>query len=238
MTISCRQVTDWSSEYLDGELETARTASVSAHAAACERCRALLHSLRTTARLFGDESLLAMPSDAHDRLHAALRDAAGRIAAGQSPERVAKPAIIPPPARRWWQGAFHHRAAWAAAVIVIVAVLGVLHQRAGAITISGWLMDSHCLHSYQARLGEHSAACLLQCAEKKQALGVVNAKGQFLPFDARGRRQAVEEVAAAHKPDHVWVTVRGKRAGTKAAPLLDVEQIELTAPGSTAALSR
>ncbi|MGH9476020.1 MAG: zf-HC2 domain-containing protein [Terriglobales bacterium] len=231
-TISCHQFTDWSSELLDGELAPAEAAAARAHAEACPRCHAVWVSLQATVSLLGNEACFAAPAGVHERLQAAL--AAGLEEPLTPAElRPAQPRLVSTPSgsRSSWSPARLRLASGLVAVILIAAAVGLLRVRAAAITTSGWLIDTHCLSSDQAKLAVHTSTCLIKCAQQNP-VGIVDAKGHFLRFDARGRRRVLAEVIASQRPDHLWVTVRGKRAGTAAVPVLDVEQVELTRPGT------
>ncbi|MGH9486300.1 MAG: anti-sigma factor family protein [Terriglobales bacterium] len=243
MTISCQQFAEWSSEYLDGELEGAVSADARAHVESCACCHALLTSLGTTVRLLGAEATFAPSEGVQERLRQAL--AAGLDEPLAPPLH---PAAASPPARAalakagawsWLVGLGRGSGpAWIAVVVIIIVAVGLLRVRAGAITTSGWLIDSHCLAAYRNKMAVHPSACLLKCAQKAAAIGVVDARGDFLVFDASGRKRVIAEVRASHKPDDLWVTVRGHRAGSAGSPMLDVEQIELTPPGTTRFLTR
>ncbi|MGH9413169.1 MAG: anti-sigma factor family protein [Terriglobales bacterium] len=232
MTTTCQQFVERSSEFLDGELDPAAAQEMSTHAAACARCQALLASLQATVRWLGDETLFAMPEGVHERLHAALATgldeplAPAELRPARVPLRAPSPALARAPQRHWrWS-------ALAVAAVIILAAIGFFRTRAEAITTSGWLIDTHCLASYGAKLAEHPAACLLKCG-KQNAVGVMDASGHFVRFDAHGRQSVLAEVRASHRADHLWVTARGKRSGSSQAPVLDVEQVELTRPGTT-----
>ncbi|TAN22539.1 MAG: hypothetical protein EPN33_07750 [Acidobacteria bacterium] len=235
MTMTCQDFVDHSSDFLDGELDAALAAEASAHAQICARCAAFFASLQTTVHLLGAETLFTMPEGVHERLHAALATgldeplAPAELRPAQVHAGDAKaPVVLRAPQRRW------HWASWAVAAVVILAAIGIFRSRAGAVTTSGWLIDTHCLADYGAKLAEHPAACVLKCGQQVAiGIGVVDAQGHFLRFDARGRKRVLAEVRAAHRPDHLWVTVRGKRSGSDQAPVLDVEQVALTPPGTT-----
>lgn len=235
----CQEFIEHSSDFLDGDLDAALAAELSAHAQSCERCAAFFASLQTTVHLLGDETLFAMPEGVHERLHAALATgldeplAPAELRPAQVQAAGAKPPVMLRSPRRSW-----HWASWAVAAAVILAAIGMFRSRAGAITTSGWLIDTHCLSEYSAKLAQHPAACILKCGKRVAiGIGVVDADGHFLRFDARGRQRVLAEVVAAHRPDHLWVTVRGKRSGSAQAPVLDVEQVALTPPGTTTFVS-
>lgn len=239
MTMTCQEFIDRSSDFLDRDLDTALATEAHAHVQSCARCAAFFASLQTTVNLLGDEALFAMPEGVHERLHAAIATgldeplAPAELRPAQVQVAGAKPPVaLRPPQRSW------HWASWAVAAIVILAAIGVFRSRAGAITTSGWLIDTHCLSDYSAKLAEHPATCILKCGQQVAiGIGVVDADGHFLRFDARGRKRVLAEVEAAHRPDHLWVTVRGKRSGSAQAPVLDVEQVALTPPGTTTFVS-
>lgn len=237
--MTCTEFVGRSSEYLDGELDGATAAAMSSHEQTCPRCVAFLASLQTTVRLLGDETLFAMPEGVHERLHAAIATGLDEPLAPAElrPAQVHAAGTKPPVALRAPQRSWHW-ASWAVAAVVILAAIGIFRSRAGAITTSGWLIDTHCLSDYSAKLAEHPAACILKCGQQVAiGIGVVDADGHFLRFDARGRKRVLAEVEAAHRPDHLWVTVRGKRSGSSQAPVLDVEQVALTPPGTTTFVS-
>lgn len=230
MVTSCEQSVAWMSEHLDGELNAVHCAQFRDHLEICPRCRALLQNLKVTTALLGKEEYLALPPEASVRLRSALEAGLDEpLLAGDN----LRPAVTVEPVstgHRSWMP--HWAGAWAAAIVLVLLAVGVVRWRAGAVTTSGWLIDRHCLSAFASHPADHTRDCLMRCA--KLTYGVVDSKGHFTPFDAQGTKRALAAVEASSKPDHIWVTVTGKKSGS--SPVLEVQQIELTDP--TVAASR
>jgi hypothetical protein len=226
METTCQQCLAWLSDHLDGELNAAYCAQFRSHLDECPRCRALLQNLQTTQALLADDRYLAPPAEASARLRQALENGLDEPLLVDL--RPAAPQPVVGRQRPWWQSQW--AGAWAAAIVLLVLAVGVVRWRAGAVTTSGWLIDRHCLATFASHPADHPRDCLLRCA--KLTYGVVDAKGHFTPFDAQGSKRALAAVEASNKPDHLWVTVTGKKSAS--SPVLEVQQIELTDPSVAA----
>lgn len=227
MESTCQQWLAWLTDHLDGELNAAYCAQFRSHMEDCPRCRALLQNLQVSQALLADERYFAPAPEASGRLRQALESGLEEplLVADLRPA-ARQPALIK--RRRWWQPQW--TGAWAAAIVLLILAVGVVRWRAGAVTTSGWLIDRHCLTAFANHPADHPRDCLLRCA--KLTYGVVDAKGHFTPFDAQGSRRALAAVEASDKPDHLWVTVTGKKSAS--SPVLEVQQIELTDPSVAA----
>lgn len=229
MSINCQQYLAWMTDYLDGELDPGQAGQADAHLRECPRCAATLSTTRQMLRLLGDQNLFAMPPEASRRLRQALE--AG-LEEPLMPSELRSPRVVPRPAapapkRSWW--ASTPRMAWAAVLVVILLGAGVLRWRASATTTSGWLIDQHCYPAFQKHPADHTRSCLLKCADV--TYGLVDAKGNFHPFDARGNQRALAAVKASTSATHLWVTVKAARSDS---PMLRVEQLELSQPSDAA----
>jgi len=224
MIITCQQFLEWMSDYLDGELEAVLAEAVRQHGEQCAPCQVVLDSSDQMLRLVGDDRLFAMPPGASERLHQALERGLGEPLVPAELRPPVPVATLQAPRRSH----FILHSAWAAAAIVIlVLAAGILRWRASATTTSGWLIDRHCLATFQSHLADHPRDCLIRCASS--TYGLVDAKGHFRPFDAKGNQTALAAVKASTQPDHLWVTVKAKRSSSSE---LAVEQLELTEPGT------
>ena len=240
--MNCEQFLDSISEYLDGALEPELAAQAQSHSLECRSCQAVLASSRLMLKWAQAFETFAMPSDVQLRLHERLRqfetetrrvNAAAGAAAPEPAELAPLSLETAGSARRkgrlsWLRpDMFRIRTvAWAALILLLVG-FGVHHYQAGASTVSGWLIDGHCYTDFRGHPADHTRACLLRCVQHGYGLGLVNAKGKFLPFDARGNRSARAAIMATNKKSHLWVTVKVKRTNQDT---LDVERLALTSP--------
>jgi hypothetical protein len=223
--MDCRYFLASLSELLDTSLDAATAAEARAHAAVCPACRAVWASSRQTVEWLGDGRFGAMPEAASIRLRQRLeRDLGQPAAAPQQPARD-----------RAWSILFWLRPRWAAALVLILLTVGVARWQAGATTVSGWLIDQNCATNFHGDAAMHTSDCLRHCAARGVALGLLDAKGHFRRFDAKGTRSARAVIAHADKPNHLWVTVKARAAGHG---VLDVEQLALTTPPDAGAVAR
>lgn len=72
--LTCRELVELMSAYLDGELPPAEAARVEEHVAACEGCETVLEEFRDTIRLTGMLSEDAVTPMQRDTLLGAFRD--------------------------------------------------------------------------------------------------------------------------------------------------------------------
>jgi anti-sigma factor RsiW len=76
--LTCQEMVELVTDYLDGAMAPALRARFEAHLAGCEGCAAYLDQLRTTIRLAGELPRLAVPDPALEALVDAFRDWRGR----------------------------------------------------------------------------------------------------------------------------------------------------------------
>jgi anti-sigma factor RsiW len=72
--LSCRQVVELVSDYLEGALPSAQAARFEAHIAMCDGCAAYLEQMRETIRLAGELPEESVPTSTWNVLLAAFRD--------------------------------------------------------------------------------------------------------------------------------------------------------------------
>jgi anti-sigma factor RsiW len=72
--MTCRQVVQLLTEYLDGALSTADRARVEEHLAGCDACTAFLAQLRTTQRVVAELASVEIPAALRADLLRAFRD--------------------------------------------------------------------------------------------------------------------------------------------------------------------
>ena len=73
--LSCREILEKLSEYIDQEIDPSVCDEIEAHMAGCSPCIAFLNSLKKTVKLYnktGEE--VKVPEEAHKKLHAFLRE--------------------------------------------------------------------------------------------------------------------------------------------------------------------
>ncbi len=73
------------------------------------------------------------------------------------------------------------------------------------------LVDAMCAASIKANPDAHTTECALHCGA--DGMGLLTADGTFLKFDAAGTRQALAELKATKKKDHLRATVVGELSG-------------------------
>lgn len=71
--LTCAEVVELLSDYLEGALDPAATAHVEAHVADCDGCTMVLDQLRETIRLSGEVHESALSPDQRDTLLTAFR---------------------------------------------------------------------------------------------------------------------------------------------------------------------
>ncbi len=69
---SCRELLGTLSLYLDGEAEESLCQEIERHMAECENCRVVIDTLTMTVKLYREHGHTPLPSDARQRLFAAL----------------------------------------------------------------------------------------------------------------------------------------------------------------------
>ncbi|MGH9416464.1 MAG: anti-sigma factor family protein [Terriglobales bacterium] len=222
MTITCPQFTDWISGFLDGELSTENVVAMRDHSAGCPRCATVLSNLQQTIGLTAASRAWPLPDGASERLHLRLEQDLDEPLA-PAPLRPAQ-ALPPRQVHAGWRRM--RFTGLAAAIVLVTLAVGVVRWRAGASTLSGWLIDQNCLASFQGHAQDHTRDCLLKC--QRHVMGLVDAQGHFRPFDAQGDLTAMAAVRSSQQRDHLWVTVRARHSVSNT---LDVEQLELAPPG-------
>ena len=73
-TITCAEVVELVTDYLEGVLDEEMTAEVEAHLGLCEGCGAYLDQMRTTIALLGHVPVESLSPQTRDGLLAAFRD--------------------------------------------------------------------------------------------------------------------------------------------------------------------
>jgi hypothetical protein len=73
------------------------------------------------------------------------------------------------------------------------------------------LVDAMCAASIKANPDAHTTECALHCGA--EAMGLLTTDGTFLKFDDAGTKQALAELKATKKKDHLRATVIGERTG-------------------------
>jgi anti-sigma factor RsiW len=73
MTITCQEVVELVTDYLEGELDDATRAELEAHLALCPGCDAYLTQMRVTIAELGHVPVETLSEAAHDDLMAAFR---------------------------------------------------------------------------------------------------------------------------------------------------------------------
>ena len=77
--MTCRQVVELMTDYLDGTLSPVDQARFEEHIAGCDGCRAYLAQLRTTRTVVGELANESLPKAVEDELVKAFRDWKGRV---------------------------------------------------------------------------------------------------------------------------------------------------------------
>jgi len=70
--LNCIGVIRELSNYLDGDLDLAMKQELERHLGHCEDCTMIVDQTKKTVEIFCDSEPVALPSDVHMRLHAAL----------------------------------------------------------------------------------------------------------------------------------------------------------------------
>ena len=70
--MTCKEVLQQLSEYLDGELEAGLVQSLEQHLAGCHDCRIIVDTTRKTVEIFCNSEPLPLPAAVHERLMQAL----------------------------------------------------------------------------------------------------------------------------------------------------------------------
>lgn len=242
MTITCEQFLTALADYLDADslaaMDPAMAVAVREHSKICAPCLVVLDTTRETIRMVGDSRDFEMPEGASERLRRALEEGLGEPLVPPMLRAGAAPPARPERGRgrMFGFGFANNLRGWAAAIAValVILVVGVNRWRARATTTSGWLIDQHCFKTYASHLAAHPRDCLLACADR--VYGLVDAKGHFTRFDAKGAKQALAAVQASSKADHIWVTVHARRSSDD--QVLEVQDIALTEPTEAAGASR
>jgi anti-sigma factor RsiW len=76
--MTCRQVVELMTDYLDGALSPDDRARFEAHLAGCDGCRAYLAEMRTTREVVGRLADESIPKSLEDELLKAFRDWKGK----------------------------------------------------------------------------------------------------------------------------------------------------------------
>lgn len=229
--MECSQFAALVSEYLDGDLDPVQVEAVRVHSVECARCRVVLSTTRQMLRMVNGTRELPLPEGASARLRHALEQGLDEPLVPAELRPAAARPRAPEPRRHGGLWNFGYASgtmrttAWASAVLVVALAIGVSRWRASATTVSGWLIDKHCFPAFQNHPADHPRDCLLRCAD--MVYGVVDSKGHFTPFDAKGNKSALAAVKASTKPDHLWVTVKAKLTSSD---VLEVQDLELTEP--------
>ncbi len=66
--MTCKEVVQQLSEYLDGELESGLVQSLEQHLAGCHNCRIIVDTTRKTVEIFCNSEPLPLPAPVHERL--------------------------------------------------------------------------------------------------------------------------------------------------------------------------
>ena len=80
--ITCREMVDLLSEYVDGHLDPALARQLEAHLRGCTECTAFLRTFRTTQALTKEAACQEMPVELKVRLRAFLRNTLQRGRSG------------------------------------------------------------------------------------------------------------------------------------------------------------
>jgi hypothetical protein len=72
MVVSCEQVWQEVSNYLDGDVTPALRTAMDDHFRDCQRCTSILNGIRNVVRLYGDERMFELPLGFSQRLHRRL----------------------------------------------------------------------------------------------------------------------------------------------------------------------
>jgi anti-sigma factor RsiW len=70
--VTCEQVLQQLSNYIDGEVTPELRAEIEAHLRGCHRCSVLLDTTRKVLLIYGDERVFEIPVGYSERLHAVI----------------------------------------------------------------------------------------------------------------------------------------------------------------------
>lgn len=73
MSLSCQEIVELVTDYLDGALDAPTTAAVREHLALCDGCETYVDQMRETATALSGIDVDALPGEMQDRLLAAFR---------------------------------------------------------------------------------------------------------------------------------------------------------------------
>lgn len=73
MALSCRQIVELVTDYLDGVLDEETAAAVAEHLALCDGCTLYVEQMRATSAALGTAEVDTLPSQVRDELLAAFR---------------------------------------------------------------------------------------------------------------------------------------------------------------------
>jgi len=74
LNISCAQLVELITDYLEGALDEDLAAEITAHLALCEGCTTYLEQMRSTIRMLGHAPAATLSPNIRDELMAAFRD--------------------------------------------------------------------------------------------------------------------------------------------------------------------
>jgi hypothetical protein len=180
--LTCQQVTELVTDYLEGRMSFARRLSFQLHLGMCHRCRAYLSQMRTTVRLLGHLPAEPLPAELRDELLARFR---ARHPAAAGPGLAPRPAS-PVAVLEGWIGAT--RGWLIGAGLVAVAIVLALLSGAPVAAVGG---------EWPECLATELGAALLPVA----ALGVAAARTRVRP--SAGTFAAVS--AGAGFVGYVWL---------------------------------
>ena len=70
--MNCKEVAQWLSEYLDGELDARLAQTLEQHLGGCRDCRIIVDTTRKTVEILCNSEPLPLPPPVHERLMKAL----------------------------------------------------------------------------------------------------------------------------------------------------------------------
>jgi anti-sigma factor RsiW len=80
LTVTCQEVVELVTDYLEGALDPEMTEEVTAHLGLCDGCAIYVEQIRTTIRVLGRVPVESLSEDAQDELVRAFRDLHGPAA--------------------------------------------------------------------------------------------------------------------------------------------------------------
>jgi anti-sigma factor RsiW len=81
LTITCQEIVELVTDYLEGKLDPPTTAEVEAHLKHCDGCDIYIEQMRATIRTLGTVPVATLSETAQNELLRAFRDLRGRPAA-------------------------------------------------------------------------------------------------------------------------------------------------------------